>query len=171
MKITKFLGLGLMVAGLSAFGCGKSADTPKTDSKPGDKVAQKGDEHDHGEGPHGGTVIELGKYHGEFVVDHAKKQATVYILDVKLKNAVPLATPKLLLSIKQPTFQTDLVAAPQDGDPMGKASRFIATHDNFGKEQEFAGTVSGEIDGKPYLGDFQEEAHADHDHDKKHDKK
>ena len=56
---------------------------------------------------------------------------------------------------------------PQDGDPKGKASRFVATHDSLGKEQEFEGTVSGEIDGKPYAGDFKEEPHADHKHGKK----
>ena len=64
-------------------------------------------------------------------------------------------------------FQADLLASPQDGDPKGSASRFIATDERFGKEQEFEGTVSGVIDGKPYLGDFKEEPHADHDHGKK----
>lgn len=166
----KLMGLGVLLAALTLAGCNKPADTPKADDKKaekGDKAAKKDDHGDHGEGPHGGTVIELGKYHGEFVVDHAKKTATVYILDGKVKNAEPISAAKLLLSVKQPQFQTDLVAVPQDGDPKGKSSRFVATHDNFGKEQEFEGTVSGEIDGKPYLGDFKEEAHKDHDHGKK----
>lgn len=164
----KLLGLGVLLVGLSAVGCNKPADTPKADDKKGEKAAKKDDDHgDHGEGPHGGTVIELGKYHGEFVVDHGKKTATVYILDGKVKNAEPISAAKLSLSIKQPAFQVDLVAVPQDGDPKGKSSRFVATHDNFGKEQEFEGTVSGEIDGKPYLGDFKEEEHKDHKHDKK----
>lgn len=39
-----------------------------------------------------------------------------------------------------------------------------ATHDGFGKEQEFEGTVSAEIDGTPILGDFKETAHAGHKH-------
>lgn len=164
----KLLGLGVLLVGLSAVGCNKPADAPKADDKKGEKAAKKDDDHgDHGEGPHGGTVIELGKYHGEFVVDHAKKTATVYILDGKVKNAEAISAAKLSLSIKQPAFQVDLVAVPQDGDPKGKSSRFVATHDNFGKEQEFEGTVSGEIDGKPYLGDFKEEDHKDHKHGKK----
>lgn len=155
----KLLALGVLALGLSAFGCGKANDDKKKDDKP---PVKKDDDHDdHGPGPHGGTVIEFGKYHGEFVVDHAKKQATVYILDGKVKNAVPIAAEKLLLSIKSPMFQTDLKAMPQDSDPKGKSSRFVATHDNLGKEQEFEGTVSGEIDGKPYLGDFKEEPHKD----------
>ncbi|MBY0457817.1 MAG: hypothetical protein K2V38_10800 [Gemmataceae bacterium] len=161
----KLLGLGVLLIGLSAVGCNKPADAPKADDKKadkGDKAAKKDDDHDHGEGPHGGTVIELGKYHAEFCMDHGKKQATVYILDGKVKNAEPIAATKLLLSIKNPQFQTDLVAAPQDGDPKGQSSRFVATHDNFAKEQEFEGTVSGEFDGKPYLGDFKEEPHKGH---------
>ena len=38
----------------------------------------------------------------------------------------------------------------------------MATHANFGTQQEFEGTVSGEVDGKPYLGDFKEAEHDDH---------
>ncbi len=166
----KLPGLAILLAGLLAAGCDKAADAPAAPKADAANVAPdgEGDHDEHGAGPHGGTVIELGKYHGEFVVDHAKKQATVYILDGKTaKTAAPIAAPKLLLSVKAPQFQADLVAAPQDGDPAGKASRFVATHDNFGKEQEFAGTVSGVIDGKPRAGDFKEEPHKDHTHGKK----
>jgi len=46
---------------------------------------------------------------------------------------------------------------PLDGEPQGKSSRFVGKHERLGKEQEFAGTVSGEIEGKPYAGDFKEE--------------
>lgn len=160
----KLLGLGVLLIGLSVVGCNKPADAPKPEDKKGE--TPKKDSHDHGEAPHGGTIIEFGKSHAEFCVDHGKKQVTVYILSEDLKKNEPIAAAKLLLSIKSPTFQTDLVAAPQDGDPKGKSSRFVATHDNFAKEQEFEGTVSGEIDGKPYLGDFKEEEHKDHKHDK-----
>jgi hypothetical protein len=158
----KILGLVLI---LCAVGCGPQSisDPPKG----GDKVQVKEDhDHDHGPGPHGGTVIDFGKYHAEFCVDHAKKTATFYILDGRAKKAVPIAADKLLLSIKTPQFQVEMAATPQGGDPKGKCSRFVATHDNFGKEQEFEGTVSGTIDGKNYLGDFKEEAH-DHKDKKK----
>ena len=83
--------------------------------------------------------------------------------DGKAKDAAPIAVEKLQLSIKEPAFQVDLVADPQASDPKGKCSRFSATHDNFGKEQEFEGSVSGVIDGKPRSGDFKEEP----DHHKK----
>ena len=152
----KLLSLGLLVIGLSVAGCGQPADDKKPNTTP-----KKDDDHDHGEGPHGGTVIELGKYHGEFCMDHGKKQATVYILNEELTKNEPITATKLLLSITAPKFQVELVASPQEGDPAGKASRFVATHDNFGTEQEFAGTLSGEINGKPYAGDFKEEPHKD----------
>ena len=53
------------------------------------------------------------------------------------------------------------MAVPQHGDPAGKSSRLVATHDHRGTEQEFEGTVSGEIGGKPYLGEFEVEAHTE----------
>jgi hypothetical protein len=160
MKNAKLLGLSASLVGLFAVGCSKPANAPKPDDKKAEQVAHKQD--DHGEAPHGGTIFEFAKGHAEFVVDHSKKQVTVYILGEDLKKNDPIPAAKLLLSFKNPQFQTDLVAAPQVGDPTGKSSRFVATHDNFGKEQEFEGTVSGEIDGKPYLGDFKEEDHKDH---------
>jgi len=164
MKHTKLLGVGILAMAFAVVGC-NPAPTP---SKVTDKTTKvdETDEHEHGEGPHKGTIIEFGKYHAEFVVDHDKKQATVYILDGKVKDAVPIAVETLTLSIKTPQFQTELKAVPQEGDPMGKSSRFVATHDNLGKVQEFEGTVSGKIDGKPYVGDFKEEAH-DHKSEKK----
>jgi hypothetical protein len=70
----------------------------------------------------------------------------------------------MLLSIKSPAFQVELKPLKQAGDPEGSASAFSGKHEKLGKEQEFEGTVSVEIDGKPYAGDFKEVAH---DHDKK----
>ncbi len=151
---------------VTAVGCDPakpSATAVKTaaTAKPAD------DDHDHGAGPHGGTVIEFGKWHGEFCVDHGKKQATVYILSGNLKRPAPLPTDTLSLSVKQPKLQVTLKATPLESDPAGQASRFVATHDAFGVEQEFEGTVSGVIAGKPYLGDFKEKADAGHDHGSK----
>ena len=161
MSFKNWAASGLLTASLIAAGCGKP--TAPTSPSAAKAVPGKTDDHaGHEEGPHGGAVIELGKYHGEFVMDHGKKTATVYILDGDVKKDVPIAADKLLLSIKTPMFQVELKAEPQAGDPKGKCSRFTAMHENFAKEQEFEGTVSLEIDGKPYLGDFKEEAHKDH---------
>ncbi len=120
-------------------------------------------DHDHGEGPHGGTVFEFGKHHAEFTVDHAKQQATVYILSGSLKKAVPIFADKLTLTLKDPPCTIELKAQPLDGEPMGRSSRFVGTHPNLGKEQEFAGTVS---DGQGTTGNFQEKPHAEKPKDK-----
>ncbi len=163
MASWKALACGVLGCAL-VVGCGQPPAAATKPEVKGDKEKAKDDDHDHGPGPHKGTVLELGKYHGEFTVDHPTKTATVYVLDGGVKNAAPIAAGKLGLSIKSPAFQVDMKAMPQEGDPPGKASRFVAVHDNFGKEQEFEGTVNVVIDGKPYAGDFKEE---DHDHGKK----
>ena len=160
MTMKNLLALGLFAAALAGAGCDKPKDAPKVEGKT-EKSAAKKDDHGHGEGPHGGTIVELGKHHGEFIVDHAKKLATIYILDEDVMKADPIAVATLLLSIKSPQFQVEMKADPQPGDPKGTSSRFVATHDNFAKEQEFEGTVSVVIDGKPFLGDFKEKEHKD----------
>ena len=164
MASWKALACGVLGCAL-VVGCGQPPAAATKPEVEGDKEKAK-DDHDHGPGPHKGTVVELGKYHGEFTVDRPTKTATVYVLDGGVKNAVPIAAGKLGLSIKSPAFQVDMTAMPQEGDPPGKASRFVAVHENFGKEQEFEGSISLELDGKPYTEDFKEEKH-DHDHGKK----
>jgi len=122
--------------------------------------------HAHGVGPHDGTVADWGggKYHVEFTVDHDKQQATVYILGSDEKTATPIDAESIELSIKDPEMQVTLKASPQEGDPQGKSSRFIGTHEKLGVVQEYAGTMTGVVDGTPYSGDFKEEAHGDHKH-------
>ena len=173
MKTAKLFGLGALAFALVAVGCEK-AGTTKVNPTPTDtgKVDKKGDglgatapaghdDHDHGPGPHGGTVIELGKYHGEFVVDHKKKEATVYILAGNVKTPVPLKTEKVELTIKKPMFQVEMKAMPLEGEKDGMSSRFVATHDNFGVEQEFEGAVIIKTADKTYDGDFKEKPHKD----------
>lgn len=130
-------------------------------------VAKKdthGHDHDHGVGPHQGTIFDLGKYHAEFTVDHKTKTVTVYILGDDMDTPVPVKTDKLEVTIKSPAFTVELKASPDKNDKDGKCSRYVATHENFGKEQEFEGTVAGVIEGKPSSGKFKEED--DHDHKK-----
>jgi hypothetical protein len=64
------------------------------------------------------------------------------------------------LSINDPEMLVTLQASPQEG----KASRFIGTLEKRGVVQEYAGTMTGVIDGTPYSGDFKEEAHGAHSH-------
>jgi hypothetical protein len=150
-----FHGLITISIGLFLAGCNVSKNSSPNASHPAAK--EEAADHAHGAGPHGGTVADWGRYHIEFCVDHAKQEATVYVLRGDAKTPAPIKTDKLLLSIKEPAFQIDLKALPLDSDPKGAASRFVGKHEKLGKEQEFAGTVSGEIDGKKITGDFKEE--------------
>lgn len=144
--------LGALAVLTLVVGCSGKSDKPK-ESKSGHEA--------HGAGPHGGTLADWGggKYHVEFTVDHDKKEATVYILGADEKTPVPIKTEdgKLLVTINDPKFQVMLDPAPQMGDPEGKASRFTGKHDNLGKVQEFAGTMSAKVEGTPYTGKFKEE--------------
>jgi hypothetical protein len=155
-------GLTLLAVLCLVVGCGKQGDNaPKGDSRGETKARGDKGEHAHGAGPHGGTVADWGggKYHVEFTVDHGKQEVRVYILGSDEKTPAPVKAEgdELLLTIKEPSFQVALKADPQKGDPEGKASCFAGKHANLGKEQEFAGTISGKVDDTPYAGDFKEE--------------
>ncbi len=115
-------------------------------------------EHVHGSGPHGGTIFDWGggAYHLEFTVDHDQKQATVYVLGSDEKTPAPIKASTIQLIINQPMTEIDLEAQPLDGEPAGSSSRFVGKHDNLGIVQEYAGTLTGVIEGKPYTGDFKE---------------
>lgn len=156
--------LGL-AAVLLAAGCSEpstttpSASSPSTTGTPAAKApAGESEGHSHGNGPHGGTVADWGggKYHVEFTVNHDKKEATVFVLGDDGKTAAPVKAEKISLSINDPAFQTDLMARPLEGETDGKSSRFVGTHDNLGIVKEYEGTITGEIEGTPYAGDFKE---------------
>jgi hypothetical protein len=159
MKMFQLFGSGFIVLALVwVVGCGNRQGNPPRGGNAADKKGDDEDDHNHGPGPHGGTIIEFGKWHGEFTVNHKTKEATVFILGADAKKPAPIPADGLLLSIKSPPFQVDLKATPEAGDPKGKSSRFVAKHEHFGKEQEFEGTLSGVIDGTHYAGDFKEKA-------------
>jgi hypothetical protein len=124
--------------------------------------------HEHGAGPHGGTLADWGggKYHIEFTVDHEKQQATVYVLGSDEKTPTPIqpAEGKLLLTITDPAIQLDLLPQSLAGETDGKASCYVGQHEKLKVAKDYSGTISGEVDGTPYAGDFQEEAHG---HDQK----
>ena len=153
MQMRSWIGVGLLCTAVALTGCGQQATS--TFKTVGSAIA-KGGEHDHGAGPHGGVIIEFGRWHGEFTVDHKASEATIYILGNDAKTPSPIPVDKLQLSIKNPQFQLDVKAVPQANDPEGKSSRFVGKHENFAKEQEFEGTLSGVVNGKPYAGDFKE---------------
>ena len=163
--MTRFsLQTSLLLTLTLALGCGggdKPAPAPSNTPAKDDH----GHKHSaHGEGPHEGAVADWGggKFHIEFTVDHDKQEATVFILGDDEKTATPIKAATILLSINNPKFQVELTATPLEDDAEGTASRFVGKHESLGKVQEFAGSISGEVDGTPYVGDFQEKPHGDH---------
>ena len=172
-KLTLLLSAVSLVA---AAGCQEDKPAPKDPAPAAGAKDGHGHEHPegekghpgHGAGPHDGTLADWGggKYHVEFTVDHDKKEATVYVLGGDEKTPAPVKTAdgKLLLTINDPSFQVELQAAPLEGETGGKASRYVGAHDNLGIVREFAGSISAEVDGTPYAGDFKEEPHGGHDH-------
>lgn len=162
----KFIATGVCFASLVFMvGCSAAKKPEPPPSKSAD--SDHGHSHSHGSAPHGGTLTDWGggAYHVEFTVDHDKKETIVYIIGSDAKSPAPVKASKVLLSIKEPAFELELSAKPLDGEAEGTSSRFIGQHDNLGKVQEFAGTISGEVDGTPYTGDFKEEPHdAEHKH-------
>ncbi|QVL32530.1 hypothetical protein KIH39_01020 [Telmatocola sphagniphila] len=149
---------GWLIAGffciLQVAGCDKPAAT--SSAAPRATAKSEKEDHIHGAGPHGGAVFDWGPYHAEFCVEHPKQEATIYILKTDMKTHQPIKVEKLHLKIKDPVFELDLMAAPEKNDAPGTASCFIGKHERFGKEQEFGGTLSGEVEGKKFSGDFQE---------------
>ena len=151
-----------------ALGCGGNEPANKPAPAPVAPVTKEEHGHKHkghGAGPHEGTLADWGggKFHVEFCVDHDKQEATIYVLGDDEKTATPIKASTILLSITEPKVQLELTAAPLDGEAEGTASRFVGKHESLGKVQAFAGTISGEVDGTPYAGDFKEEAHGEHE--------
>jgi len=145
-------------------GCGdKSEEKPAAQQSNRSSTSESGQEksggHSHGAGPHGGTLADWGggAYHVEFTVDHDKKEATVYVLGSDEKTSEPIIAESVLLTIKNPQMQIELLPMPLDGESGGKSSRFVGTHDGLATVMEYEGTLSAEVDGTPYAGNFMEE--------------
>jgi len=162
--MSKSLMIAYFVAATAAIvGCKKEASQPAMNRE---HEAGEAADHDHGAGPHGGTILEWGggAYHLEFVVDHDAKTATAYVLGGDAETPAPIKTDRLALAIAEPAFELDLAAQPLDGEADGMASRFVGAHDSLGIVREFAGSITAEVEGTPYSGDFAEEA-GDHGHE------
>ncbi|MEO8269211.1 MAG: hypothetical protein ABI557_05795 [Aureliella sp.] len=139
-----------------------------TDSKAGSPAPG---EHVHAhasEGPHHGTLVELGseEYHVE--VTHDASTVTLYVLDSSAKQAVPIDASDVTINVVHDgrPEQFKLTASPDAGDPAGKSSRFtLADAELVGHldEESAAPKLSLTIDGTPYRGEIEHE-HEGHDH-------
>ncbi|MDB5311298.1 MAG: hypothetical protein JWO38_5500 [Gemmataceae bacterium] len=160
MKCANMLGLGLVVTALTLTGCGQQSSAPTGDAKKDD--SKGGDHAPHGKGPNGGVVFDLGKYHGEFTVDHDKKECTVLVLGMDEKTPVPVAAKELTLSTKGAKTKDGKVVPPMTlkllpkDEAGGKTSKFVGTDPGLGNVADFEGTVTAVIDGKPSTGEFKE---------------
>lgn len=163
----------VVAAGLIAIGCAQSPPTTKATPKTtAPKEASASNEHAHGAGPNGGVVFDLGSHHAEFTVDHGAKLCKILLLGADEKSPAPVAAAELLLRTKETKTADGKVVAPmtvvlQPVDPEeGKAAEFVGTDPGIASIADFAGSVSGEIDGKPAMGEFAESGEgSDHGHD------
>lgn len=118
------------------------------------------------EGPHHGSLIELGRedYHAELVHDHAANTVTIYMLDGAAKDAVPIDAKQLTLNLlvggKPQQFQ--LAAQPQSTDPEGTCSAFGCTSEPMCQALDAKGTtgrLNVEVLGKRFVGKLGGHAH------------
>jgi hypothetical protein len=161
MAYTKMLGLGVLVAALAATGCGDTGSTKPTKAEDR-KGGGKADDHAHGTGPNGGVVMDLGKYHAEFTVDHPARECTLLVLGDDEKTPTPVAAKELTLTTREAKTKDGTVVPPMTikmlprDEKDGKASKFVGTDPGLGNVADFEGTVTGVIDGKPSTGEFKE---------------
>ena len=163
MKTKLILGV-VVVCGLAVAGCDSGGKTDGKKDAPGGAApgAGKPKEHAHGQGPNGGVLFDLGKYHAEFTVDHGKTEVTVLMIGDDEKTPVAVAAKDLTVSIKETKTKEGKVVAPMTikllpkDEAGGKASKFVGTDPGISNVADFAGTVLGEIDCKPSQGEFKE---------------
>ena len=141
-------------------GCTRDQNTQSPTAKGKDD-----DKHGHAStGPHAGALAEWGKdeFHAEFTLDHSAKQVTVYILDGKAKKAPPIDPDKVTnvtLSAKN-TADSIFVELKHDPQKSGAGGiAYVAGHEQFAKAGDYAGTISGKINGAPYSGTFTAKGH------------
>lgn len=164
MTNVKILAIGLLVATGAMTGCDKKADTQKPSDKSGTSSKTKTPHAPHGKGPNGGVVIDLGKYHAEFTVDHPAKECTILVINGEKQDAEPLAVAakEFTLITKETKTKEGKVVPPMTIKMLpkdlknGKASKFVGTDPGLANVADFEGTVTGEIDGKPSSGEFKE---------------
>lgn len=152
MKYAMIAG-GLTLALLLVAGCAQPAAEKTAEQN---ASAPASEPHTHGAGPNGGVVFDLGAQHAEFTVDHEKQQATVLFFEQSV------AATELILNLQETQTAdgakvgplTVTLTAADSAD--GKASKFVGADPGIGNVADFAGTVSGEIDGKPASGEFEE---------------
>lgn len=157
LRFTCCVSFGILLVFVTLSGCtNQTVNLKKNDPKTPTHA-------DHGQaGPHGGLIAEWEEiYHAEFTVDHAKKQVVVYILDDKAKAAPKIDAAKITkvqVTITEPK-QKDAIELAHDAKlSSAKGIAFVGTHEVFAKAADMKLAISGNVDGKRYVGDVTYEA-------------
>jgi hypothetical protein len=164
MRFVKQVRLAMLVCGMAVAGMAVMQAAPRA-------------AHDHGhghahptEGPHHGSLIDLGKedYHAELVHDEKADTVTIYILDGAAVKAVPIPAKQITLNMRAAgkPQQFTLTATRQKDDPEGSASAFTATGKPLCQAMDAhgaTGRLNVEIGGKMYVGKVGGHSHA-HQH-------
>ena len=156
-----------LAAALGIAGCGGNSSPPAA-------TVETGHDHDHAhasEGPHGGSLLELGneEYHAELVHDEAAGAVTIFVLDSAAKATAPIDAAEVTINLKHGDRgeQFKLAASPDQTDPPGKSSRYISTDaelaedlDHEGAEPQLVITIGG----KQYRANIEHDHQGQEDH-------
>lgn len=159
-------------------GCEKAISTAGTPSTPAAVSAPPPDTHAHvhpTEGPHGGSLVELGneEYHAELIHDDAAGTVTIWILDSAAKAMVAIDATTVTINLKHDGQgeQFELKATPDTADPAGKSSRFVSSDKELAEDLDHEGNEAQlvlTINGKQFRGALAhshgEGGHEGHDH-------
>jgi hypothetical protein len=163
MKYRELTTASLIVATIWIAGCSKSNNSTTAAKKANDTAAAPAVvEHAHGKGPNGGVVFDLGGHHAEFTVEHGKHECTILVLGDDEKTPMAVDAKEFVLNTKETKTADGKVVPPMTitmkpvDAPNGKATKFTGSDPGIGNVADFAGTVAGEIDGKPAMGEFKE---------------
>ncbi len=164
----------LALSAMLLTGCGNPQTEKSPETSDPTKTQAEADAHAHpSEGPHHGSLIELGQetYHAELVHDEKAGTVTIYLLDgPTAKTAVATDAPEVTINVKHDgkPEQFQLAAKPEAGDPEGKSSRFVSNDAELMKdldEEHTEASLMVKIEGKPYNGQISHShdhaAHAD----------
>ena len=163
MKCIKTISTSLLILSLCLLGCFRSKDSkPAAADTKGSSSTPAVAEHTHGTGPNGGVVFDLGSHHAEFTVEHGKQQCMILVLGDDEKTPTPIAATEFVLNTNETKTAESKVVPPMTitMKPVdatdGKTAKFVGSDPGIGNVADFAGTVSGEIDSKPAMGEFKE---------------
>ncbi|MBA2116140.1 hypothetical protein [Bremerella alba] len=162
----------ILLAALLAVGLIGCNGSPAPSEGSDEHEHSEGDGHDHGdehahpsEGPHHGSLIELGneEYHAELVHNEESGTVTIYLLDGHAEKPVAIIAPEITINVTY-DGQGSQFKLPAVGATGGKAAEFASSDPAFAESLDTEGAEAQlvvTINGKQYRGSV---AH-DHEHD------